>query len=75
MASQLVESALEAEVVEHLPNDLFRLELRDDKSSVTVHASPRSEKGFLRLLPGDRVRVQLSPRDPRRGRIVTRCDS
>ena len=79
MASQAVETAMEAEVVESLPNDLFRLELldgkSDGKSSVTAHISPRSEKDFLRLLPGDRVRVQLSPRDPRRGRIVKRCES
>ena len=62
MASQAVETAMEAEVVESLPNDLFRLELldgkSDGKSSVTAHISPRSEKDFLRLLPGDRVRVQ-----------------
>ena len=66
---------MEAEVVEALPHDLCRLELLDGKSLVTAHISPRSEKDFLRLLPGDRVRVQLSPRDPRRGRIVKRCES
>ncbi len=75
MASRAVEAAMEAEVVESLPHDLFRLELLGDKSSVTAHVSLRSEKDFLRLLPGDRVRVQLSPRDPRRGRIVKRCES
>ena len=75
MASQAVETAMEAEVVESLPNDLFRLELLGDKSNVMAHVSPRAEKDFLRLLPGDRVRVQLSPRDPRRGRIVKRCES
>ena len=75
MASQAVETAMEAKVVESLPNDLFRLELLGDKSNVMAHVSPRSEKDFLRLLPGDRMRVQLSPRDPRRGRIVKRCES
>ena len=79
MTSQAVETAREAEVVESLPNDLFRLELldgkSDDKASVMAHVSPRAGKNFLRLLPGDRVRVQLSDNDPRRGRIVKRCES
>ena len=75
MTSQAVETALEAEVVESLPNDLFRLELLGDKSGVVAHVSSRSGKDFLRLLPGDRVRVQLSDNDPRRGRIVKRCES
>ena len=55
---------VEGEVVESLVNDLFRLELLRDKTVVVAHVSPRSGKDFLRLLPGDRVRVQLADHDP-----------
>ncbi len=65
---------LEGTVVEALPNDLFRVEL-GDKSLLLAHVSDRQRNDFLRLLPGDRVRVRLSPRDRRRGRITKRYQS
>ncbi len=60
-----------ARVLEPLPNALFRLEL-DDTSRVLAHVASRRSKDFLRLLPGDRVEVELSPLDPGRGRVVSR---
>ncbi len=60
-----------ATVEEELPNALFRLKL-PDQSSVLAHVSDRREKDFLRLLPGDKVQVRLSPYDGGRGRIVKR---
>jgi translation initiation factor IF-1 len=63
-----------ATVVEQLPQELYRLML-ENQSQVLAHVSPRREKDFLRLLPGDRVRVRLSPRDHTRGRIVERWKS
>ncbi len=62
-----------ATVVESLPNDLFRVEL-NDQSRLVAHVSGR-RNDFLRLLPGDKVRVELSSRDDRRGRIVQRDPS
>lgn len=62
---------LEAQVVEALPNEMFRVEL-NDKSQLLAHVSGRRQNDFLRLLPGDRVRVRLSPYDRTRGRITKR---
>ena len=62
-----------AKVVEALPNDLFRVELAD-QSRVLAHVAPRRGLDFLRLLPGDEVRIQLSPSDRKRARIVKRCE-
>ena len=61
----------EAIVEEELPNALFRLKL-PDQSEVLAHVSDRREKDFLRLLPGDKVQVRLSPYDDGRGRILAR---
>ena len=58
-----------AEVVELLPSAAYRLKL-EDETVVTAHAAGSAEKNFVRLRPGDRVRVVLSPRDKKRGRIV-----
>lgn len=59
-------------IVEALPNALFRIELGDG-SLVVAHVSSRLRLGVARLLPGDRVRVALSPFDRSRGRIVDRA--
>jgi translation initiation factor IF-1 len=58
-------------VRETLPNELYRVEL-EDRSPVVAHVSARRKKDFLRLLPGDRVEVELSPLDPGRGRVTRR---
>ena len=58
-----------AEVVELLPAAAYRLRLEDEQV-VTAHAAGSAEKNFVRLRPGDRVRVELSARDKTRGRIV-----
>ena len=61
----------EATVVEPLPNAMFRVEL-DNKHQVLAHISGKMRKHFIRILPGDRVLVELSPYDLKRGRIVYR---
>jgi translation initiation factor IF-1 len=58
-----------AEVVELLPSAAYRLRL-ENEAVVIAHAAGAAEKNFLRLRPGDRVRVVLSARDKTRGRIV-----
>ena len=60
-----------ARVTEALPSGLYRVTL-EDESNVLAHVSDRRELNFLRLLPGDRVEVRLSPHDNRRGRIIGR---
>jgi translation initiation factor IF-1 len=62
---------VEATVLEPLPNAMFRVEL-DNKHKVLAHISGRMRKNFIRILPGDRVLVELSPYDLSRGRIVYR---
>ncbi len=58
-------------VIEQLPSAMYRLEL-EDLSRVLAHVSARRDKDFLRLLPGDRVEVELSPLDLGRGRVIRR---
>ena len=58
-----------ATVVELLPSAAYRLKL-ENEDIVLAHAAGTMKANFLRLRPGDRVRVELSPRDDTRGRIV-----
>ena len=67
------EQAIEAEgvVTEALPNVMFRVKL-DNGHSVLGHISGRMRKNYIRIMPGDRVRIELSPYDLNRGRITFR---
>lgn len=62
---------LEGTIVEALPNAMFRVEL-ENKRQVLAHVSGKMRKYFIRILPGDRVQVELSPYDLTRGRIIHR---
>ena len=61
----------EGVVQETLPNAMFRVELQN-KHIILAHISGKMRKHFIRILPGDRVLVELSPYDLSRGRIVYR---
>jgi len=67
------EDAIEvvATVVEPLPNAMFKVEL-ENKHKVLAHVSGKMRRHFIRILPGDKVLVELSPYDLTRGRIVYR---
>ena len=67
------EDAIEVEgkVVEPLPNAMFRVEL-DNGHKVLAHISGKMRMHYIRILPGDRVKVELSPYDLTRGRITFR---
>ncbi len=67
------EDAIEVEgtVVEPLPNAMFRVEL-ENGHKVLAHVSGKMRMHFIRILPGDRVKVELSPYDLTRGRITYR---
>ena len=62
---------VEGTVVEPLPNAMFRVEL-DNGHKVLAHISGKMRKHFIRILPGDKVAVELSPYDLSRGRITYR---
>ena len=67
------EEAIEVEgtVLEPLPNAMFRVEL-DNGHKVLAHISGKMRMHFIRILSGDKVKVQLSPYDLTRGRIIYR---
>ena len=58
-------------VIEPLPNAMFRVEL-ENGLKVLAHISGKMRMNFIRILPGDKVTVQLSPYDLTRGRITYR---
>ena len=62
---------VEGTVVEPLPNAMFRVEL-ENGHKVLAHVSGKMRKYFIRILPGDRVKMELSPYDLSRGRITYR---
>jgi translation initiation factor IF-1 len=62
---------VEGTVIEPLPNAMFRVELSNGHK-VLAHVSGKIRMHFIRILPGDKVTVQLSPYDLSRGRIVYR---
>mgnify|MGYP001121927786 CR=1 FL=1 len=62
-------SSVVARVVELLPRATYRVET-EHRQLVLAHAAAATQRNFVRLRPGDRVRVELSPHDPTRGRIT-----
>jgi len=62
---------MEGTVVEPLPNAMFRVEL-DNGHKVLAHISGKMRMHYIRILPGDKVIVELSPYDLTRGRITYR---
>ncbi len=62
---------VEGKVVEPLPNAMFRVEL-DNGHRVLAHISGKMRMHFIKILPGDKVTVELSPYDLTRGRIIYR---
>lgn len=68
------EDAIEVEgtVVETLPNAMFRVEL-ENGHRILAHVSGKMRMHFIRILPGDKVTIELSPYDLSRGRIIYRA--
>ena len=62
---------VEGTVIEPLPNAMFRVEL-ENGHKVLAHISGKMRMHYIRILPGDRVLVELSPYDLTRGRVVYR---
>jgi len=68
------EEAIEVEgvVKEALPNTMFRVELKNNGHVILAHLSGKMRKHYIRIVPGDSVKVALSPYDLNRGRIIYR---
>ena len=63
--------SIDGEVVESLPNAMFRVKLSNDHV-VLAHVSGKMRMHFIKILPGDKVKLELSPYSIDRGRIVYR---
>lgn len=63
---------LDGEIVENLPNAQFRVHLNDMDKTIIAHVSGKMRKNWIRLMAGDRVKVEFSPYDLDRARIVYR---
>lgn len=59
------------QVIEALPNTMFRVKLPDGKL-ILCHLAGRMRINYIRIMPGDQVRVEMTPYDPTKGRIVYR---
>ncbi|MEW6101349.1 MAG: translation initiation factor IF-1 [Candidatus Omnitrophota bacterium] len=66
---ELIET--EGKIIEALPNAMFRVEL-ENGHVVLAHVSGKMRMNFIRILPGDKVKLELSPYDLSRGRITFR---
>ena len=71
MASQKEVIKLTGSVIEALPNTQFRVEL-ENGHIIVAHMSGKMRKNYIRLVPGDRVEVELTPYDLSKGRISFR---
>jgi translation initiation factor IF-1 len=62
---------VEAKVLDALPNAIFRVEL-ENGHQILAHVSGKMRMHFIRILPGDKVTIEMSPYDLTRGRIILR---
>lgn len=69
MKEELIET--EGKIIETLPNAMFKVEL-ENGHVVLAHVSGKMRMNFIRILPGDKVKLELSPYDLTRGRITFR---
>ena len=70
MIHQVTEE-IEGEVTECLPNTLFKVKLEDEREVLCVLAG-KMRRHYIRVLPGDKVKIEMTPYDEKRGRIIYR---
>ena len=63
---------VEGEVIENLPNTLFKVKLLNSEKVILCYLSGKMRKNYIKILPGDKVKLQLTHYDLNRGRIVYR---
>lgn len=69
MSKDVIE--FEGTIIESMPNAMFKVKLENDHE-ILAHISGKIRKNFIRILPGDRVRVEMTPYDLTKGRITFR---
>ena len=69
MAKDVIE--IEGTILESMPNAMFRVKLENDHE-ILAHISGKIRKNFIRILPGDKVKVEMTPYDLTKGRITFR---
>lgn len=69
MSKDIIE--FEGTILESLPNAMFRVKL-ENKHEILAHISGKIRKNFIRILPGDKVKVEMTPYDLSKGRITYR---
>ena len=69
MAKDVIE--IEGKILESMPNAMFRVEL-ENGHEILAHISGKIRKNFIRILPGDKVKVEMTPYDLTKGRITFR---
>lgn len=69
MAKDVIE--LEGTIIESMPNAMFKVRL-ENEHEILAHISGKIRKNFIRILPGDRVKVEMTPYDLSKGRITFR---
>lgn len=69
MAKDVIE--LEGTIIESMPNAMFKVKL-ENEHEILAHISGKIRKNFIRILPGDKVKVEMTPYDLTKGRITFR---
>jgi len=69
MSKDVIE--MEGTILESMPNAMFKVKLENDHE-ILAHISGKIRKNFIRILPGDKVKVEMTPYDLSRGRITFR---
>ena len=69
MAKDVIE--LDGTIIESMPNAMFKVKL-ENEHEILAHISGKIRKNFIRILPGDRVKVEMTPYDLSKGRITFR---
>lgn len=64
---------VDGEIVEILPNTMFRVKLVDGREVIGI-PSGKMRRGFMRMMPGQRIKMEMTPYDEARGRIVAKID-
>ncbi len=63
---------LEGEIMENLPNTMFKVKINNSEKIILCYLSGKMRRNFIKILPGDKVKVEVSPYDLERGRIIYR---
>ncbi|KKP51240.1 MAG: Translation initiation factor IF-1 [Candidatus Roizmanbacteria bacterium GW2011_GWA2_33_33] len=63
---------VEGEVIENLPNTLFKVKLLNSEKVILCYLSGKMRKNYIKILPGDKVKIEMTHYDLNRGRIIYR---